>query len=229
MALPYTIEPEWEEALKEELKKPYIKDLENFLKKEELSGRKIYPAKGNVFSALSKTPLSQVKVVIIGQDPYHGPGQAHGLCFSVNDGVAFPPSLQNIFKELQSDIGMRTPKSGNLSPWAKQGVLLLNATLTVSESSPLSHHNKGWERFTDSIVEQIAKKNTPVIYLLWGKSAQDKCLKIPQITTNKNSYILKAPHPSPLSAHRGFLGCKHFSKTNEILYNLNLPLIDWRL
>ncbi|MBL4655524.1 MAG: uracil-DNA glycosylase, partial [Bacteroidia bacterium] len=177
------------------------------------------------FNAFNTTPFDKVKVVILGQDPYHGPGQAHGLCFSVQDGVKPPPSLLNIYKELHNDVGMDIPLTGNLPPWAKQGVLLLNATLTVRARKPGSHQNKGWEQFTDAIINAISDKKSGVIFLLWGKYAQDKGAVIDQV----KHYVLRSPHPSPFSADRGFFGCRHFSQANQFLKNQGLEEIDWSL
>ncbi len=214
------LESSWKEVLSDELKKPYMTDLAAFVRQEREKYGNIYPPKELVFNALNLTPYEKVRVVIVGQDPYHGPGQAHGLCFSVPKGVEPPPSLKNIFKEIRDDLGLDIPKHGCLLKWAEQGVLLLNATLTVRESSPLSHHKKGWEQFTDAIIRKIAEKKNPVIFVLWGRNAQEKCKDIDQ-----HHIILKAAHPSPLSAYNGFFGCRHFSKINEFLDN---P-IDWKL
>ena len=216
------IEESWREALRDEFESPYFAELKNFLK-EEKSRYRIFPPGPLIFSAFNFTPLPAVKVVIIGQDPYHGFGQAHGLCFSVPDGVQVPPSLVNIYKELHDDLGIPIPKSGNLEKWAKQGVLLLNATLTVRAGQAGSHQGKGWEVFTDTVIRTVSDLRAGVVFLLWGKYAQDKQALIdPQ-----KHYILKAPHPSPLSANRGFFGCKHFSKTNKFLEENGLGAIDW--
>lgn len=203
---------DWDEILADEWQKPYYQKLREFLK-NEYSAHRIYPEMHDIFNALKYTSYENTKAVIIGQDPYHGPGQAHGLCFSVKKGVAFPPSLQNIFKELKSDVGKEIPKSGELTDWAKQGVLLLNAVLTVREGCPNSHKDKGWEIFTDRVISELNHKETPVVFLLWGAYAKKKA----EIITNPVHKKLFAPHPSPLSASRGFFGCRHFSKTNEIL------------
>ena len=213
---------DWDEILKDEWSKPYYQSLRQFLK-NEYSTQRIYPHMNDIFSALKYTSFKDTKVVIIGQDPYHGPGQAHGLCFSVKKGVMPPPSLKNIFKELQSDIGKPIPSHGELTEWAKQGVLLLNNVLTVREGQPTSHKDKGWEIFTDRVIQQLNQKETPVVFLLWGAHAQKKA----QIITNPIHYKLTCVHPSPLSASRGFFGCKHFSKTNEILRQNNLEEIKW--
>lgn len=218
----------WQIALNEELKKSYLAELKAFLAEEKAAGFTIYPPSANIFSALFKTDLSTVKAVIVGQDPYHGPGQAHGLSFSVLNGVTTPPSLKNIYKELQSDLGIPPANHGCLEKWAEQGVLLLNATLTVREGKPNSHAKKGWEQLTDAILDIVAKTQPHVVFLLWGKYAQEKCERIASIHSEKH-LILKAPHPSPFSAHSGFLGCKHFSKTNAFLEKNGLSPIDWRL
>ena len=218
-----TIEPKWGEALAGEFSAPYFSELKNFLLKEKEQFT-IYPPGPLIFSAFNRTPFDKVKVVIIGQDPYHGPGQANGLCFSVADGIRQPPSLVNIFKELHDDLGIPVPKSGNLEKWADQGVMLLNATLTVRANSPGSHQKKGWEQFTDACIKMLSEKRTGLVFLLWGRFAQ---MKEALIDKNKH-HILKAAHPSPL-AGGAFFGCRHFSKTNEILRQQGLPEIDWRL
>jgi len=219
------IEPEWKEVLLEEFRADYFGHLKAFLLKEKAAGKILYPPGSRIFAALDHTPFSKVKVVILGQDPYHGPGQAHGLCFSVPDGIRPPPSLVNIFKELESDLGMKIPAKGNLEHWADQGVLLLNATLTVQSNSPGSHQNKGWEQFTDAIIGKLSEKRSGLVFLLWGRYAQ---AKEPLIDQSRH-VILKAPHPSPFSAYQGFLGCRHFSQTNEILRKQGLEPIDWHL
>jgi uracil-DNA glycosylase len=215
----------WEAVLGSEKSKPYFQAALNFVKQERLAGKIIYPPQSEIFNALKFTPFDQVKVVIIGQDPYHGPNQAHGLCFSVRPGIPFPPSLENIFKELHDDLGIPIPHKGCLEKWAKQGVLLLNATLTVEAGKPLSHANAGWETFTDKIIAILNEQRKGLIFLLWGSQAQRKGQGIDPTC----HYILKAPHPSPLSAHRGFFGCRHFSKTNELLRKMNKTEIDWQL
>ncbi len=227
--LPYPpqLEPSWGMALKEEFEKPYMAALRAFISKERAGPIPIFPPAPNVFNAFSLTPLDKVKVVIVGQDPYHGPGQAHGLCFSVQEGIAIPPSLQNMFKELQSDLGIPTPNHGCLTQWANQGVLLLNATLTVRQGLPMSHHGKGWEEFTDAVIRILCHRSDPLVFLLWGKSAQQKCEHL--ISSNTPHLILKAPHPSPLSAYAGFFGCRHFSKTNQFLLDQGKSPIDWNL
>lgn len=216
------IAPDWKALLEEEFSKPYFEELIRFVK-EEYATRRIYPRGSNIFRAFDKCPLDKLKVVIIGQDPYHGPGQAHGLCFSVAEGVPHPPSLQNIFKEVAADIGTPIPVSGNLDRWAEQGVLLLNAVLTVREHEAASHAGKGWEQFTDAVVRKIAERKQGVVYLLWGSYAQRKGA----IADPTQNCILKAVHPSPLSAYRGFLGCKHFSKANEYLISTGQTPINW--
>lgn len=215
----------WIDVIGAEFDKPYFQQLKAFLNNERKNGRIIFPPASQFFAALDATPFEEVRVVILGQDPYHGIGQAHGLCFSVNDGVAFPPSLQNIFKELQSDISCTTPKSGNLTAWAKQGVLLLNATLSVRKDEPGSHQNKGWEIFTDQLIREISSRKEHVVFILWGRFAQSKA---PLINASKH-LLLKAPHPSPLSAYQGFFGCKHFSQTNAFLERNGMKGIDWQL
>ncbi len=218
------IEESWKNILTAEFESEYFAELRNFLI-EEKKKFTIYPPGQLIFSAFNHTPFNKVKVVILGQDPYHGPGQAHGLCFSVPAGVTKPPSLQNIFKEIENDLEIPVPKGGNLEKWAGQGVLLLNSILTVRAAQAASHHNHGWERFTDAAISCLSQKRRNIVFLLWGSYAQAKESLIDQ----KNHYILKAVHPSPLSAHRGFFGCKHFSKTNEILNNLGLQPIDWAI
>lgn len=213
---------DWDEILADEWEKPYYRALHAFLK-EEYSTRRIYPDMYDIFNALRYTPYSEVKVVIIGQDPYHGKGQAHGLCFSVKKGIEPPPSLVNIYKELQDDLGIEPPPHGELTGWAKQGVLLLNTVLTVREGQPNSHKDKGWEQFTDRVIGELNRKETPVVFLLWGANAERKA----QIITNPIHDKLSAPHPSPLSAYRGFFGCRHFSKTNEILQKSGQQPIQW--
>ncbi len=213
---------DWDNILADEWKKPYYQTLREFLK-TEYSSQKIYPKMDNIFNALKYTSFKDTKVVIIGQDPYHGEGQAHGLCFSVLKGITPPPSLKNIFKELQADIGKPIPYHGELTEWAKQGVLLLNNVLTVRESQPTSHKGKGWEIFTDRVISELNKKDTPVVFLLWGAHAQKKA----EIITNPIHYKLSCVHPSPLSASRGFFGCKHFSKTNDLLTRNGLTPIEW--
>ena len=220
------INDSWKQVLKQEFEKPYFDQIVNFLKTERSAGKTTFPSGPNIFNAFNKTPFDKVKVVILGQDPYHGIGQAHGLSFSVLPGVKIPPSLQNIFKEIKADIGVEnSPNFGDLTHWAEQGILLLNAALTVRNGEPMSHAKIGWAQFTDAVIKTISDKKENVIFLLWGKFAQDK-----QVLINTDShYILKAAHPSPLSAHNGFFGCKHFSKTNEILVKHGENPIDWKL
>lgn len=216
---------DWSLALKDEFNKPYYRDLYRFVK-EEYSTRVIYPPADDIFNALHLTPLKDVKVLILGQDPYHNEHQAHGLSFSVlPDQKDIPPSLQNIYKELQDDLGCYIPNNGYLKKWADQGVLMLNTVLTVRAHEPNSHQGRGWEHFTDAIIQAVNQKDEPVVYMLWGKPAQSK---IPMLTNPKH-LILKAPHPSPLSAYRGFFGCKHFSKCNEFLAQNGLEPIDWQI
>ena len=218
------IEVSWANILQEEFEAPYFQELKQFLK-EEKNKYTIYPPGNLIFNAFNNTPFNRVKVVILGQDPYHGPGQAHGLCFSVPDGIAHPPSLQNIFKEIQSDIGIPVSSKSDLTAWARQGVLLINAILTVRANEPASHQNKGWEKFTDAVIRNLSDKRKNLIFLLWGNYAQAK----EALIDSNRHYILKPAHPSPLSANRGFFGCRHFSKTNEILAELGLNGIDWSL
>jgi len=193
--------------------------------KNEYKTTKIYPPGKLIFNAFDHCPAEQTKVVILGQDPYHGPGQAHGLCFSVPEGIEQPPSLQNIFKEINNDLGKPVPTSGNLERWAEQGVLLLNATLTVRAHQAGSHQGKGWEQFTDAVIQAVNAQERPIVYMLWGRPAQSK---IPMLTNPKH-LVLKAPHPSPLSAYRGFFGCKHFSKANSFLEEHGIAPIDWQI
>lgn len=219
-----SIDASWKQILKSEFEAPYFLNLKNFLL-EERSKYTIFPKGSKIFNAFDTTPFDKVKVVILGQDPYHGQGQANGLCFSVSDGIKQPPSLQNIFKELYADLQLPIPQSGNLEPWAKQGILLLNATLTVRENQAGSHQNRGWEQFTDAVIREISERKSGVVFLLWGKFAQSKT---PLIDSHKH-FILQAAHPSPFSAYNGFFGCKHFSKTNEILKQNGYNEIDWRI
>ena len=213
----------WQPVLNEEFEKPYFNELINFVKSEYIS-KVCYPKGSQIFSAFDHCHFDQVKVVIIGQDPYHGPNQANGLCFSVNDGIPFPPSLQNIFKEIEADLNKPMPKTGNLERWADQGVFLLNATLTVRQSEAGSHQGKGWEKFTDAVIKQIAAESENVVFLLWGGFAQKKAALIDA----SKHHILKSGHPSPLSANRGFwFGNKHFSQTNAFLKSKGMPEIEW--
>ena len=213
---------DWDTILADEWDKPYYQDLRYFLR-VEYANQRIYPPMNDIFNALRYTSFADTKVVIIGQDPYHGAGQAHGLCFSVGPGVTPPPSLKNMFKELHSDLGLPEPPTGELTHWARQGVLLLNTVLTVREGQPTSHQGKGWEQFTDRVIAELNKKETPVVFLLWGAHAQRKA----QIITNPLHYKLATVHPSPLSASRGFFGCRHFSKTNALLEQHGLTPIEW--
>lgn len=214
----------WLAQLKAEFTQPYMVALRAFLQKEKASGKVIFPRGAEYFAALNTTPLDKVKVVILGQDPYHGPGQAHGLCFSVRQGVKPPPSLVNIFKEISSDLGVPNEFShGSLMHWAEQGVLLLNSVLTVEQHSAASHQGKGWETFTDKVIEVLSRREQPCVFLLWGSYAQKKG----SVIDATRHLVLKSPHPSPLSAHRGFLGCKHFSRCNEYLVAHGQTPIDW--
>ena len=219
------LHPEWLAVLADEFEQDYMRELKRFLLGRRQQGAVIYPPGAEIFNALDSTPLSRVKVVILGQDPYHGPGQAHGLCFSVREGVPPPPSLVNIFRELENDLGMPIPRHGHLQPWAEQGVLLLNAVLTVEHGQAGAHQGKGWEHFTDAVVAAVNQHCPHVAFLLWGSHAQRKGAVID--TTRHR--VLKAPHPSPLSAHRGFLGCAHFSQANRWLIQQGLEPVDWTL
>jgi uracil-DNA glycosylase len=218
------IEERWKIVLRDEFNKPYFIDLKEFLVEEKKKFR-VFPTGSLIFNAFNHTPFDKVKVVCIGQDPYHGYGQAHGLCFSVPEGVAKPPSLENIFKELQNDLGIPVSNDGNLIKWADQGVLLLNATLTVRENQAGSHQNKGWETFTDAVISILSEQKNNLVFVLWGNYAIAKKILIDE----KKHHILTAAHPSPFSAHKGFFGCRHFSKINEILVNSGIEPIDWRL
>lgn len=218
------IDESWKNQLIEEFQAPYFAQLKAFLQ-EEKKQFIIYPRGDQIFTAFNSCSFDKVKVVIIGQDPYHGPGQAHGLCFSVQDGIKPPPSLVNIYKEMQADLGIPIPKSGNLEPWAKQGVLMLNATLTVRQSQAGSHQGKGWENFTDAAIRKLSEQREGLVFLLWGRFAQNKAALI----DHSKHHILKAAHPSPFSAHSGFFGCKHFSTTNELLTQQGLEPIQWQL
>ena len=215
---------DWQLALKPEFAKPYYKKLYDFIN-EEYSTRQIFPSGDDIFNAFSFTPLEKVKVVILGQDPYHNVGQAHGLCFSVNKGVDIPPSLVNIYKELHDDLGCNIPDHGNLTEWAQQGVLLLNTVLTVRAHEANSHRNMGWEEFTDAAMQVLNKVDRPIVFMLWGSPAQTKG----RILNNPNHLVLKAPHPSPLSAYRGFFGCRHFSQCNDFLRAHGVEPIDWQI
>ncbi len=219
------IESSWKEVLQHEFSKPYFLQIVTFLKTEKMAGKIIYPPGALIFNAFNTTPFDKVKVVLIGQDPYHGPGQAHGLSFSVPDGIPPPPSLINIFKELYTDIGMPIPSRGNLTHWAEQGVLLLNASLTVRANEPMSHSKIGWAEFTDTVITKISQLKKNMVFLLWGKFAQEKQVLIDET----RHHILKAAHPSPFSADKGFFGCRHFSKTNKYLSDHGIDPIDWKI
>jgi uracil-DNA glycosylase len=218
----------WRAALEPVLTAPKTQALAAFLAAEEAAGKAIYPPHGTRLAALALTPLDAVKVVVLGQDPYHGPGQAHGLSFSVPDGMRLPPSLRNIFQELTSDLGLPRASSGNLTRWAQQGVLLLNAVLTVEDGQPAAHQGRGWEELTDAVVAAVVAKAEPCVFLLWGSHAQKKALSVSGLTASHH-LVLTAPHPSPLSAHRGFLGCGHFSQANAFLQAHGRGAVDWRL
>jgi len=219
------LEGSWLRYLAPEFEQPYMRDLWAFLAAEKKAGKQIFPAGGEVFNAFAHTPLDKVKVVILGQDPYHGEGQAHGLCFSVKPGIRPPPSLKNIYKEIQADLGIPAPTHGGLTAWADQGVLLLNSVLSVECGNAASHQGKGWERFTDRVIEVVNRERQGVVFMLWGNYAQRKGA----IIDGSRHCVLKAPHPSPLSAHRGFLGCGHFSAANRYLQSRGETPIDWSL
>ena len=216
------IDASWKKVLQDEFEKPYFAQLTNFVR-DEYKTKKIFPPGNMIFSAFDHCPFDKVKVVIIGQDPYHNDGQAHGLCFSVNTGVDFPPSLINIFKEIERDLGKPTPTSGNLERWAEQGVLLLNATLTVQAHSAGSHQGRGWETFTDAVIRKVAEEKVHVVFMLWGNYAQQKGA----VVDGQKHLVLRSVHPSPLSAYRGFIGCGHFSAANEYLTSKGLSPINW--
>ncbi len=219
------IENSWKAQLLNEFSQSYFESLTHFLKNEKLAGKIIYPEGKAIFEAFALTPFDNVKVLILGQDPYHGKGQAHGLCFSVQHGVKPPPSLVNIFKEIKDDIGLEIPNHGNLTQWAQQGVLLLNASLTVEDAKPMSHANIGWERFTDAVIRKVSEEKEGVVFILWGRFAQQK----ESLIDHSKHLILKAAHPSPFSAYNGFFGCKHFSKTNEYLCKQGKDPINWSI
>ena len=219
------LEPSWKTALRDQFEQPYMQQLREFLRQEHAAGKEIYPPGPLIFNALNSTPLDKVKVVILGQDPYHGPGQAHGLSFSVQPGIATPPSLVNIFKEMQRDLNIPIARHGCLQSWADQGVLLLNTTLTVERANAASHANKGWQLFTDRIIEVVSEQRSDVVFLLWGSHAQSK----QKLIDGTKHLILKSVHPSPLSAYRGFLGCGHFSQANRFLEQRGLAPIQWEL
>ncbi|MBC7850138.1 MAG: uracil-DNA glycosylase [Chitinophagaceae bacterium] len=219
------INESWKAVLKSEFNKPYFLQIVTFLRTEKMAGKTIYPPGQLMFNAFNTTPFDDVKVVLLGQDPYHGQGQAHGLCFSVQTGVNPPPSLVNIYKELNTDIGMKIPEHGNLTKWAEQGVLLLNASLTVRATEPMSHSKIGWSEFTDTVIKKVSDQRKHVVFLLWGKFAQEK----QSLIDETKHLVLKAAHPSPFSANNGFLGCRHFSKANEYLTQNGIDPIDWSL
>jgi len=219
------LEDSWKQALAPEFSAPYMAALRAFLQAEKQAGKVIFPKGSEYFRALDLTPLGQVKVVILGQDPYHGEGQAHGLCFSVRPGVRIPPSLVNIYKEMEADLGIVPPRHGYLEHWARQGVLLLNSVLTVERSLAASHQGKGWEKFTDAVIARVNAQETPAVFMLWGSYAQKKAAFV----DTQRHLVLKAPHPSPLSAHNGFFGSRHFSKANAFLAAHGIEPIDWRL
>ena len=219
------LEPSWKAHIGDWLQRPDMRELSAFLRQRKAAGARIYPPGPQIFAAFDATPFEAVKVVILGQDPYHGPGQAHGLCFSVLPGVPVPPSLLNIYKEINADLGIAPPDHGCLLPWARQGVLLLNAVLTVEEGRAGAHQGKGWEGFTDHAIETLAREREGLVFLLWGSYAQAKG----KVIDTRRHRVLRAPHPSPLSAHRGFLGCGHFSATNQYLAQRGQAPIDWRL
>ncbi len=222
---PVKLQPDWLALLEEEFAQPYMQDLSQFLRDRRADGAALYPPAGDIFRAFWETPPAKVEVVILGQDPYHGPGQAHGLSFSVAPGVPVPPSLNNIFKELETDLGVARPDHGCLIPWARRGVMLLNAVLTVERGQAGAHQGRGWERFTDRVIDCLNKSEKPRVFLLWGSHAQKKGA---QIDATRHC-VLRAPHPSPLSAHRGFLGCRHFSEANRWLSERGQVPIDWSL
>lgn len=227
--VPATIDPSWRPALEAEFASDYMARLGDFLRAEKAAGKRIYPHSRDWFRALELTPLDAVRAVILGQDPYHGPDQAHGLCFSVRAGVPPPPSLVNIFKEQRSDLGIIQPEHGFLEPWARDGVLLLNSVLTVEAGRAASHRERGWERFTDAVIRAVAAKPEPVVFLLWGSYAQKKAAFVADVQRGGRHFVLKAPHPSPLSAHNGWFGSRHFSKTNTFLGKQGLAPIAWQL
>lgn len=219
------IDDSWKAVLKDEFSKDYFKEIVGFLRMEKAAGKTIYPPGSLIFNAFNLTPFDRLKVVLLGQDPYHGKGQAHGLCFSVQDGIKPPPSLVNIYKEIHSDIGLPIPNHGNLTKWAEQGVMMLNASLTVRAAEPMSHSRIGWADFTDAVIRKVSEQKRGVVFLLWGKFAQAK----QELIDETKHQVLKAAHPSPYSADAGFFGCRHFSKTNEYLVREGLDPIDWSL
>ena len=219
------IHESWKDVLKSEFNKPYFQQIVTFLKMEKATGKTVFPPGSLIFNAFNTTHFDKVKIVLLGQDPYHGPGQAHGLSFSVPDGITPPPSLMNIFKELQNDLGLQPPRSGNLTKWAFNGVLLLNASLTVRVNEPMSHSKMGWAEFTNAVITKLSALRKNIVFLLWGKFAQEKQLLIDET----KHFVLKAAHPSPYSANNGFFGCKHFSKANEYLMKNGIDPVDWSL
>ncbi|MBU3077076.1 uracil-DNA glycosylase [Sphingomonas quercus] len=223
------LHPGWLEPLRAEFDSPYMAALRAFLVAEKQAGKRIFPRANEWFRALDLTPLDQVRVVILGQDPYHGPGQAHGLCFSVRPDVRVPPSLVNIYKEMEADLGIPPARHGFLEHWARQGVLLLNAVLTVQMSMAASHQGRGWEKFTDAVIRLVNARAEPVVFMLWGSHAQKKAAFVDSVERGGRHLVLKAPHPSPLSAHTGFFGSRHFSRANAFLESLGQKPIDWRL
>lgn len=225
----FELEPSWHDELRAELAKPYISKLEAYVERERIGQIPVYPPQELMFNAFWRTPFHKVSAVIVGQDPYHGAGQAHGLCFSVPKGIVIPPSLKNIYKEIQEDVGIAAPNHGCLLEWADQGVFLLNTMLTVREKTPLSHQKQGWEQFTDAAILALAKRPEPLVFLLWGGPAQKKWQALHAEGLAKQHIVLKAAHPSPLSAHAGFFGCKHFSQTNRLLEGWNRKPIDWKI
>lgn len=224
-----TVSDGWRTALKDEFRQPYMEQLAEFLDRRAAAGATILPRPENIFRALELTPLERSRIVILGQDPYHGLGQAHGLCFSVLPNVKVPPSLVNIYKELEADLGIARAQHGFLESWARQGVLLLNSVLTVEMGQPASHQKKGWERFTDAVIQKVNARTEPVVFLLWGNYAQRKAEFVNSVDKGGPHLVLKAAHPSPLSAHNGFFGCRHFSQTNSFLKKNGLEPIDWSL
>ena len=227
--IPAALDASWRDALADEFAAPYMADLKRFLVERKEAGARIFPRGADWFNALALTPLPAVRAVVLGQDPYHGPGQAHGLCFSVLPGVPPPPSLVNIFKELHGDLGLPRPRHGHLDHWARQGVLLLNSVLTVEKGKAGAHANRGWERFTDAVIAGVAEQEAPVAFLLWGSYAQKKAGFIRDVAQGGRHLVLRAPHPSPLSAHNGFFGCRHFSRANDFLAENGRGVIDWAL
>jgi len=225
MDKPRSLSESWQSVLGDQFELPYMRSLRTFLAKEKQAGKVIYPPSDTIFNALNHTAFDQVKIVIIGQDPYHGPNQAHGLCFSVQPGVKVPPSLVNIYKELVDDVGIEMPKYGYLSSWADQGVLLLNAVLTVEQANAGAHQSKGWETFTDSVIQALNEQRERIVFLLWGSYAQKKG----KFIDRTKHLVLEAPHPSPLSAYRGFFGCKHFSQANSYLSQHGMPTVNWQV